>query len=183
MFFKMNFNASVGALTENKARKVKALLKEGFPDGMANSNQIIASGDNKQIILTEYGVEYLNNLGDYNNDIALIKSLFDLLMLDENISDITILLADILSDKEYSMSYIQDKFIKLTEDSIGLGLRSFFEYNNSLCEFKIEPYLSDSKKMYVEGIYFEHNVNINNIESVIKNINDDYNVKKENLKI
>ncbi len=183
MILRSIMNVNVGDLTEIKIKRIQDILNKDFPSGVSNNIQLIATGNKEQIIITPNTIEYINNEGVFEKYIDLMKNIFDLLMLDDNITQSTLILTDIIDNKEYSMVYLQEKYVKLTKDAIGLGLRSFFNFNNSLCEFRVEPYLSDPKKMYIEGTYNLSNNNINELESVIKSVKEDYTIKKEGLDI
>lgn len=182
MIFRILINVNVGELTENKINKLQGILSKYFPSGISSLNQLISTGVNEQISITMNSIDYINNEGKSNNISNILSEIYDLLMLDNYINSCNLVLTDVTEEK-YSMNYIEEKYGKLTDDSLGLGLRSFFNFRNSLCEFKIEPYLKNSKQIYIEGIYNLSNIEIKDLDSVIELIKVDYNNKKDCLKI
>ena len=182
MVIRIIINSNIGELTENKIRKIQEIWTPEFPAGGSTPTQIIASGEQKNIVITNSTIEYIvADSKDIKVQETIIK-LYDLLMLDNNLNNLSILISEAVGE-EYSMEYIQNKYTKIIDDSIGIGIRSFFAYEDVLCEFKVEPYLDDPKRMYIEGIYNFRNKLVNKLDEVIKGTINDYTNKKGNLNI
>jgi hypothetical protein len=174
-------NVEVGTLTELKINKIGDVLSGYFPNGVSTNNQLVASNANSQIVISPNSIQCIMNQ-KYDNRVSeeLIK-VFDLLMLEFNCANCTVVETDIMPKGEDCMILTKKKFPMLIKDTIGTGIRHFFNYDKGISEIRIEPFLNDFNSLYIEAIYNICNLNINSINDVIKSIEDDYNIRKSEI--
>lgn len=174
-------NVEVGNLTELKINKLSSILSGYFPNGVVSSEQISVNDMNSQMVISSNSIQYIMNNGYDDRICHILSQIFDLLMIDFNCSNSIVLETDIININIDMMNLTKEKFTNLINDAIGIGTRSFFKYDNNISEIRVEPYLSDSNNVYIEAQYNLNSFNINNIDSVIKLVEVDYNIKKDTI--
>lgn len=182
MILNIAFNVSVGKLTDIKLKKLENILSKKFPSGVVANNQLILSSNSERIVIEQNRIVYTSNRSIDDDIYDIFNEVFELLMIDK-IDTEEVVLTKLKSDKEYSMDYLKNKFNALLDDSIGIGIRNFFEYNGCLSEIKVEPYFNEPNKLYIEGRYPILNVNIQQNKKVINEVINDYNNKVERLNV
>ncbi len=182
MIINLNFNADVGKLTNTKIIKIKNLLKNEFEDSISTPTQLIMKGTLKQIIVAPNYIQYSYSESQENNYKDIIMGLFNLLMLD-SICTTMISIVNYKEMQKSAMEISKDKYGSIISSAIGTGITNYFKYKEKFCLMKIEPYFQDDSKMYLEFQYFLENVDIKNLEQVIKGVKDDYNRKMEEINI
>lgn len=177
----MNFNlvtqVNIGELTDVKVKKIQDKFSGYFKNGVVMPGQLVMMGQSSQVILQENQIQCIFDESSIENIGEALSGIQDLLLLNEVFTEIILVASDVKESKVDTMEYSKEKFMSLIQNSIGLGIREFFIYKDMLCEFKVEPYISDKSKWYISAQYNLKNIDVNSIKCVLKDAFDDYNVK------
>jgi hypothetical protein len=160
MIFRCIINVNIGQANKRKFDMLNDTFKKDYPlvgssadfstmyfrgktdNILINPQQIIISIENQNVTLEQIRAIQGN-----------IDKIFNILLLDENVSASY----NFIINKEYndsmgkSQEMVSEKFKNLS-DIKGFGIRAFFEYKNNLSEIRIEPFLLDNNKLYIESL-------------------------------
>lgn len=177
----LNFNINIGDLNEVKKQKIQEIFKLDFPGAVSLPNQLVLTGNGEQIILTPIQMQYSCNHEYFEKIQANIIKIKELLMLEQVINTMTVIITDLKDIEGKAMNYTKEKFSSLISDSLGVGKREFFLYNQVLSEVKVEPFVNDDRKIYIEALYNVNAKPMSNIIDVLNDIKLNYNKKKEEI--
>lgn len=178
MTMTLTANVDIGSLSELKIKKIQENFKEEFPNGLINPNQAVIAKNNEQIILSPTQIQYTILHDEIKSIYCNLKKIQDILMLDNFLNNTIMSFIDIKELEKNCMEYTKEKFKPLITGVVGIGIREFFMYEKKLSEFKIEPFISDNTKLYLEARYHLGEIEIDSLENVIKSALDDYNSKR-----
>lgn len=119
-------------------------------------------------------IAILCNVGD-------ISLVFDTLLLYNDIQSLTM---DIQGNKAFAgnfMEHTKQNYTNNISNAIGVEIRNFFIIYSELCEFKVEPLLTDYSKIFMQGIYNYKHVKIEDMEELINKSLKDYISKYEEI--
>lgn len=181
MNIRLNFDINIGELNEVKKQKIQQIFKLDFPGAISLPNQLVLTGNEEQIILTPIQMQYTFNHEYFDKIQANIVKVQELLMLEQVINNMTIVISSLKDLNDNIREYTKSKFGSLISDSVGIGKREFFLYNQNLSEIKIEPFINDNKKIYIEAMYNINSKLISQITDVLNGVSGDYNKKEEEI--
>ncbi len=177
----MNFNliapVNIGELNEIKINKLQEKFSKRFKNGIVNPGQLIMMSQNSQVILQSNQIQYVFTDEEVDSVEKTLKDIQELLLLNERFDSMVLVISELRECGKSTMELSKVKFKNLLKDSIGVGIREFFSYNNSLCEIKVEPCISDDQMWYQEVQYNMKSVDISSIKNVIESVKDDYTIK------
>lgn len=132
----------------------------GFQNLISTSNMLVYTKEKtKKIVVSPqryvYVVEAMfdkNELSDFVEDITQTVKSF------ENYIDggkYTIRYVNVVNQGCGSLKKMKqlNGFSENREEIVSTGFRYFFVFDDSLCEFKVEPFLKDTQCLFFEGIY------------------------------
>lgn len=171
----------VGTLTEIKANRIREALADEFDSMIHMGANVILTGNGKQMAITNNQIQCSFNDGIEEHIVNnIFNRLFDLLMIESTVNNSTIVVNK-LTNSDDAMSFTKQTFKSLIDSSIGVGIREFFIYKDTLSEIKVEPFIEDNTKIYIEARYNIKALTINTLKNVLKDIKDDYNIKESEL--
>lgn len=170
----ISFNINIGELGEAKQKKLTELFKLRFTI-YAVPNQLIMTGVNEQVVILPVQIQYSCVQEDFSKIQSVISEIQNCLMLDPTINNITVEFSDVDDiGKKDTMTHSKEKFGGLISDSIGIGKREFFSYQDALSEIKIEPFVYDKTRMSIQGIYNIKTLQTPCLDSALTAAVDDY---------
>lgn len=177
----MNFNliapVNIGELNETKINKLQEKFNERFKNGIVNPGQLIMMSENSQVILQSNQIQYVFIDEEMNNVEKVLKDIQELLLLNDKFDNMALIISELKENDKSTMELSKIIFKGLLNNSVGVGMREFFNYNNSLCEIKVEPCISNEHMWYLEAQYNMKGVDISSIKNVIESVKDDYTIK------
>lgn len=165
---------NVGDITQKRMEALKRCFSTKYPNGFLLPGQFIMTNNTLTISVMPNQIIFSGPDRDFDETSSEVGTIFDTLLLNDELQSIII---DLQQQKDFSsnfMEYTKNNYTNIISDSIGTGLRNFFLVNNRLCEFKIEPLLTDYNKIFIQGIYNYSNLNIHDIKNLLNNSYDDY---------
>lgn len=177
----LSFNINIGDLNEIKKNRLQQIFNSDLPNGISGPNQLVLTGKDEQLIITPVQIQYSCSHEYFDKVQANIVKIQELLMLDQVINSMTVLIADLKGIERNSMTYTKEKFGSLIPESLGVGKREFFLYNQVLSEIRIEPFINDNEKIYIQAIYNISTKMISDINKVLNDVKTDYNSKREDI--
>lgn len=180
MSIRVVLSAEIGQLTDIKCKKIAQSLGKEYPTSISMPNRLVITGTSAQIVIEPDNIQVLSLANTAENVQKVFAGLFDLLMIDKSETG-SVICTEIINIGKDCMELSKENETKIFEDAIGVGKRIFFMYEDKLSEFRVEPYIEDKNNLYIEGQYNLSNININNLETVIESIKNDYNIKKEKV--
>lgn len=191
--FKIIYLSKVGIINDKKANTIAKEFESDFPVRLMQQQPISAmvlsnNNNNNTMIIEPERITY-QVLGDIKPDFDAIRDkvtkLCNVLLIDDTCAaaiDITGLI-----DSQVGNSFDEslEKFNKfgLQFDSLkGIGLRLLYEEEHNIWEYKIEPFIADKTKYFIQLIgTISTMVHINNITEIASKTFDNYLHKSEDL--
>lgn len=173
--------AEVGSITEMKANRIREVLSSEFNSMIQTGSNVILTGEAKQLVITNNQIQcVINDTVEFDVVNGVFNKLFNLLMIENIVSNATIAINE-LKENTDAMNFTKQNFKSFLTSSIGVGIREFFVYNGNLSEIKVEPFIEDNSKLYIEARYNLQTLSVNNLKEVLKDIKDDYDLKESEL--
>ena len=170
-------NVNIGDITELKVKRIQETVGEKFVSCVFMPGQLIMSSDKEQLILNQSQIQYSFDHNDYSTIKETINKILDLLMIESLVPHALVLINEIKNIGKDAMSFTKSEFGSLISNSIGVGKREFFVFNDLLCEIRVEPFVNNTNCIYVECKYNLKDIYINNINLILKQVENDYNSK------
>lgn len=170
-------NVNIGDITDLKVKRIQETVGGKFASCVFIPGQLIMNSDKEQLILNQSQIQYSFDHNNYAVIKETINKILDLLMIESLIPHGLILINEVKNIGKDAMGLTKSEFGNLISESIGVGKREFFIFNNFLCEIRIEPFINDTNCLYLECKYNLKDIYINNINLILKQVEDDYNSK------
>jgi hypothetical protein len=165
---------NTGELTSKKIEAIQNKLSSKYPTGIIANQQLIIRNDLSTISIAQNQIVCSSAKANIETVTDGLKDIFGLLFLDEHLKNLIIQINQLQEFNGDFMAFTKDKFTSLLSDIIGTGIRHIFKLNDNLCEFKIEPFLSNNNNIFVEAIYNFTNISINDVLKIIDLAYTDY---------
>lgn len=186
---------NIGSLNEKKFKAILDSCATKYVHGeVLNNNALLISNiDNtkqiqifpNQITINRVNFEdFYSEIQDIQEDISRI---IDALMLEDITNSAVLTITNIhpfnQNTMEFTKSFVPNT-LKSTFDKslVGSGLRFLLQGENGLLnEFKIEPFISNSNSLFIQGIYNYMNINCKNLLNALNRDSNDFNSRLNDI--
>jgi len=165
---------NIGEINNKKVTALNSVFGTKYKNGVLVNNQQLVMSDSKTTInIVPNQISYSTIDPDFKTISDDLVNIFNTLLIDENIQKLTFQQFETFEKPGY-MESTKTSYYSYVPGVIGIGLRSFFNFENTLCEFKVEPYLANGDLVFFECIYTLTNININLILNRFNLVYNDY---------